>query len=56
MEELPGGDRMRLESVKRKIYRFTYDKPDLNKKALQFQNSLDEVRKLLESAPKKNNH
>jgi hypothetical protein len=45
---------MRFERVKRKIYRFTYDKPDLNRKALQLRDSLDEVKKLLANPPKKN--
>lgn len=37
----------RFEGMKKRVYHFTYDKPGLNKKALQFRRSLDEVKKLL---------
>lgn len=38
---------MRLGGIRKRLYRMTYDKPGLNKKALQFRSSLDEVRKIL---------
>lgn len=39
--------RRRFEGIRKRIYRFTYDKPGLNKKSLQLRRSLDEVKKLL---------
>lgn len=43
---------MRLGGIKKKLYQITYDKPLLNKKALQLQKSFDEVKKLLGGAKK----
>lgn len=43
---------MRFEGVKKRLYHFTYDKPGLNKKALQLRQSMDEVKKLLGKAVK----
>ncbi len=40
--------RRRFERMRKQIYHFTYDKPGLNRKALQFRRSLDEVKKLLD--------
>ncbi len=42
---------MRLRGFRRKVYRLTYDKPGVNKRALQVKRSVDEVKKLL-TAPK----
>lgn len=39
---------VRINKVRKKLYHLTYDKPVMNKKALQFRRSLDEVKKLLE--------
>ncbi len=39
---------MRIRGLQKRMYRMTYDKPGINKKALQFGHSLDEVRKLLD--------
>lgn len=44
---------MRISGMKGKLYRLTYDKPGVNKKALQFRRSLDEVKKLLDRPGKK---
>jgi len=45
---------LRLNGIQRKLYHITYDKPALNKKALQLRTSLDEVKKILgTSSPKK---
>lgn len=38
---------MRLRGFRRKIYRLTYDKPGVNRRALQVKRSMDEVKKLL---------
>lgn len=38
---------MRLGGVKKKLYLLTYDKPALNKRALQMQKSFDEVKKMI---------
>lgn len=38
---------MRLGGVRKKLYLLTYDKPALNKKALQLRKSFDEVKKTL---------
>lgn len=36
---------MRLGGIRKKLYLLTYDKPGLNKKALQLRKSFDEVKK-----------
>lgn len=38
---------MWLFGVRKKLYRLTYDKPEINKKAVQLRRSFDEVKKLL---------
>lgn len=38
---------MRLFGIRKKLYRLTYDKPGINKKAIQLRRSFDEVKKLL---------
>lgn len=38
---------MRLSGIRKKLYRLTYDKPAINKKAVQLRRSFDEVKKLL---------
>lgn len=43
---------MRLRGFRKKIYRMTYDKPGVNRRALQVKRSMDEVKKLL-AVPKK---
>lgn len=43
---------MRMQGIKRKLYLFTYDKPGIQKKALQVKHSLDEVKKALEAKKK----
>lgn len=48
-----GSGKMRFSGIRRKIYRMTYDKPVVNKAALQFRNSLEEVKRLLARPEKK---
>lgn len=38
---------MAMDGVRKKVYHMTYDKPGMNKKALQLRQSVDEVKKLL---------
>ena len=38
---------MRIRGIRRKLYLMVYDKPTVNKKALQFQKSLGEVKQTL---------
>jgi hypothetical protein len=45
---------MRPNGLQKKLYRMTYDKPALHRKALQLQKSLAEVREILGSAKKNN--
>lgn len=40
---------MRLNGIRKKLYLMTYDKPALNKKAMQLRTSIDEVKKMLGS-------
>ena len=40
---------MRMRGIRRKCYLIFYDKPLINKKALQFQKSLGEVKQVLSS-------
>lgn len=47
-----GADIMRMAGIKKRVYRFTYDKQRLNKTALQMKRSLDEVKKLLGKSEK----
>lgn len=42
---------MRFGGMKKRAYHLTYDKPVLNRKALQLKRSLDEVKKLLGGVP-----
>lgn len=44
---------MGMGKVKKKLYHFTYDKPKINKKALQFKKSVDEVKKILGNSKQK---
>ena len=46
---------MALDGIKKKLYRLTYDKPVINKKALQFEHSMDELKKLLGQPKQKKN-
>lgn len=46
-ELLPGGSAVRILGIRGKLYRITYDKPRMNKKVMQFHNSMDELKKLL---------
>lgn len=39
---------MRLGGFRRKLYRLTYDKPAMNRKALQLSRSLEEILRVLE--------
>ena len=41
---------MKTDRFRKKLYRFTYDKPEIHRKALQFWHSLEEVKKLLEGS------
>ncbi len=41
---------MRRDRFKGKLYRFTYDKPQVHRRALQLWHSVEEVKKLLEGA------
>ncbi|MDO4297845.1 MAG: hypothetical protein Q4C59_05110 [Lachnospiraceae bacterium] len=43
----------RMKGIQRKLYKATYDKPGINKKALRFRNSLNEVKKILSQVGKK---
>lgn len=43
---------MRISGVRKTIYHFTYDKPRLDRKALQVRRSVDEVKKMLETRKK----
>lgn len=43
---------MRVSGIKKKLYRLTYDKPGVNKKALQLKHSIDETKKLLDRPAK----
>ncbi len=51
---MSGGNVMRILGIRKKLYRITYDKPLINKKALQFHNSMDEVKKLFKEREKRN--
>jgi hypothetical protein len=42
-----------LDGIKKKLYHFTYDKPEWNRKALQLQQSFHEVKTLLGADQKK---
>lgn len=44
---------MRIRGLKKKLYRFAYDKPKINRKVLQVGRSIDEVRKQLGEKKKK---
>lgn len=43
-----GGSRLRLKGVRKVIYRMTYDRQGLNRKALKLKRSFDEVKKTLD--------
>lgn len=38
---------MRMHGLRRRCYLLLYDKPKINQKALRFQRSLEEVKKML---------
>ncbi len=40
---------MRKSGIRKKLYRLTYDQPNIHKKILQISCSLEEVKKLLEN-------
>lgn len=44
---------MRMQGFRRKLYLAVYDKPGVNRRALQFRHSMDEVKNLLGSQKKK---
>lgn len=39
---------MRIRGMRRKIYLLTYDKKELNRRAIRVKRSLEEVKKILE--------
>lgn len=49
----PAGVDMRRGGIQRTLYRLTYDKPGVHKKALQISNSLEEVKKILGNVGRK---
>ena len=40
---------MRRSGIQKKLYRLTYDRPDVQRKVLQISRSLEEVKKILEN-------